>query len=39
VASLDYNRELGITTTDPAVVTAINTTLSSDYAGATAYRG
>ena len=39
VASLDYNRELGITTTDPAVVTAINTTLASDYAGATAYRG
>jgi cardiolipin synthase len=39
VASLDYNRELGLVTTAPAVVAAINTALASDYAGATAYRG
>ncbi len=37
VASLDYNRELGIRTRDPAVVAAISTTLSRDYAGGTAY--
>ena len=33
VASLDYNRELGILTRDPAVVAAISATLASDYAG------
>jgi hypothetical protein len=37
VASLGYNRELGIRTRDPAVVAAISTTLTRDYAGATAY--
>jgi len=37
VASLDYNRELGILTSDPAVVAAIAATLSSDYAGASPY--
>jgi len=39
VASLDYNRELGLVTATPAVVAAINAALASDYAGATAYRG
>ena len=34
VASLDYNRELGISTNDPAVVAAISTALAGDYAGA-----
>ena len=37
VASLGYNRELGILTRDPAVVAAISATLTRDYAGATAY--
>jgi cardiolipin synthase A/B len=37
VASLDYNRELGILTSDPAVVAAIAATLAGDYAGATSY--
>jgi cardiolipin synthase A/B len=37
VASLDYNRELGIRTSAPAVVAAISSTLAGDYAGATAY--
>jgi cardiolipin synthase A/B len=37
VASLDYNRELGIRTNEPAVVTGISATLAADYAGATAY--
>jgi cardiolipin synthase len=37
VASLDYNRELGISTSDPAVVAAISTALASDYAGAAPY--
>ena len=37
VASLDYNRELGILTADPAVVAAIAATLAGDYAGATSY--
>jgi cardiolipin synthase A/B len=36
-ASLDYNRELGILTSDPAVVSAIAATLAGDYAGATPY--
>jgi cardiolipin synthase A/B len=37
VASLDYNRELGILTSAPAVVKAIASTLASDYAGAEPY--
>ena len=36
-ASLAYNRELGILTSDRAVVAAISATLASDYAGATPY--
>ena len=38
VASLNYNRELGIITTDPAVVAVLSTTLASDYAHAAADR-
>jgi phosphatidylserine/phosphatidylglycerophosphate/cardiolipin synthase-like enzyme len=38
VASLGYNRELGIRTSDPTVVRAIGTALAADYAGATPYR-
>jgi cardiolipin synthase A/B len=37
VASLDYNRELGILTSDPAVVAAVATTLAGDYARAAPY--
>jgi cardiolipin synthase len=37
VAGLDYNRELGITTADPAVVATIAATVASDYAGASPY--
>jgi cardiolipin synthase A/B len=37
VASLDYNRELGIRTRDPAVVAAISAALTKDYQGATPY--
>ncbi len=37
VASLDYNRELGILTSDPAVVAAIAATTAGDYAGAAPY--
>jgi len=37
VASLGYNRELGIVTSDPAVVAAISTALAGDYAGAARY--
>ncbi|MGO9081150.1 MAG: phospholipase D-like domain-containing protein [Streptosporangiaceae bacterium] len=37
VASLDYNRELGILARSPAVVAAISTTLAADYAGAEPY--
>jgi cardiolipin synthase A/B len=37
VASLNYNRELGILTSDPAVVAAIAAALSGDYAGAALY--
>jgi len=37
VASLDYNRELGIRTRAPAVVAAISATLTGDYAAATPY--
>ncbi len=35
-ASLNYNRELGVITTDPAVVAVVSTTLDSDYAHAAA---
>jgi cardiolipin synthase A/B len=38
VASLDYNRELGILTSSSAVVKAIAGVLASDYAKATPYR-
>jgi phosphatidylserine/phosphatidylglycerophosphate/cardiolipin synthase-like enzyme len=37
VSSLDYNRELGIRTRDPAIVTAIGATLASDFAHAASY--
>lgn len=37
VASLNYNRELGILTSARAVVSAISSTLANDYAGAVAY--
>jgi cardiolipin synthase A/B len=37
VASLDYNRELGVLTGNPAVVTVIASTLAADYAGAVPY--
>ena len=37
VASLDYNRELGILTRDQAAVAAIGATLRMDYAGAARY--
>ena len=37
VASLGYNRELGIVTRDRAVVAAISKTLARDYAGAAPY--
>jgi len=36
-ASLDYNRELGVLTSAPAVVAAIAATLAGDYAGAAPY--
>jgi cardiolipin synthase A/B len=38
IASLDYNRELGILTRDPAVVAAISTVLARDHAGARPFR-
>ena len=37
VASLGYNRELGIVTRDPAVVAAISIVLAGDYARATPF--
>jgi cardiolipin synthase len=37
IASLDYNRELGIRTHDPAVVASIAATVAADYAGATPF--
>jgi cardiolipin synthase A/B len=37
VASLGYNRELGIRTTSPAVIAAVSAALTHDYAGATPY--
>jgi len=38
VASLDYNRELGIDTTSPSIIRAVSATLARDYAGGTPYR-
>jgi len=37
VASLDYNRELGVLTSKAAVVAAISSTLARDYAGGTPF--
>lgn len=37
VSSLDYNRELGIITTDPNLVQPIARTVSADFAGATPF--
>jgi phosphatidylserine/phosphatidylglycerophosphate/cardiolipin synthase-like enzyme len=39
VASLDYNRELGVITRDKSVVAAVSKVLARDYAGGTAYSG
>jgi cardiolipin synthase len=36
--SLQYNRELGVTTDDPAVVAPLAQTLSADFAGGTPFR-
>ncbi len=38
-ASLDYNRELGLITSDPTVVASLGATLSSDFAGGSPYSG
>ncbi len=38
VSSLDYNRELGIITSDPALVGAVSHTVSADFAGATPFQ-
>jgi cardiolipin synthase len=38
-ASLDYNRELGLRTTNKAVISTISATLAADYAGAKPYSG
>jgi cardiolipin synthase A/B len=38
VASLDYNRELGILTHNGAVVAAVSATLARDYAGGSPFR-
>jgi cardiolipin synthase A/B len=38
-ASLDYNRELGLRTSNKAVIATINATLAADYAGGTPYSG
>lgn len=37
-SSLDYNRELGIITNDPALVGAVSQTVSADFAGATPFQ-
>ena len=37
VASLGYNRELGVVAANPAVVAAVNAVLADDYAGAAPY--
>ncbi len=36
-ASLDYNRELGIRTSNAAVISVISATIAADYAGGTPY--
>jgi phosphatidylserine/phosphatidylglycerophosphate/cardiolipin synthase-like enzyme len=36
-ASLTENRELGLITTDPGILTSLHTTLASDFSGGTAY--
>jgi phosphatidylserine/phosphatidylglycerophosphate/cardiolipin synthase-like enzyme len=36
-ASMNNNRELGIYITDPTSITQINTTMTADYAGGTAW--
>jgi cardiolipin synthase A/B len=38
VASLDYNRELGIRTRDHAIVATVSAVLARDYAGGSPYR-
>ena len=38
VSSLVYNRELGIITTDPALVGAVSKTVAADFGGATPFR-
>ncbi len=37
VASLDYNRELGVITSDPALVDPVARTVGSDFAGSTRF--
>ena len=37
VSSLDYNRELGIITSNPTLVGAVSQTVSADFAGATPF--
>jgi cardiolipin synthase len=37
VPSLTSNRELGLIMTTPAIINALNTTLASDFTGATAW--
>ncbi len=37
ISSLDYNRELGIITSDPALAGAVSQTVSADFAGATPF--
>jgi len=37
VASLDYNRELGLITRSPAIIAALSRTLAGDYADGTPY--
>jgi cardiolipin synthase A/B len=38
VSSLDYNRELGLITSNPALVGAVSQTVSADFAGAAPYQ-
>jgi phosphatidylserine/phosphatidylglycerophosphate/cardiolipin synthase-like enzyme len=38
VSSLDYNRELGLVTDDPALVGAVSQTISADFAGAAPFQ-
>ncbi len=37
IASLDYNRELGIMISDPALITTVSKVVLADYAGGSAY--